>query len=527
MGDQHLEPTSEPAQPAPPAPQPRPPETAHRLHPFSWLFVFVTQLRPAILPLLALWLFGSGEWWELLILASAAALAVYSLVYSFGFRYRLGADELLVREGIFQRTERHIPYTRIQNIVQRRNPLHRLFGVTELRLESAGGVRPEAVMNVITLPEARRIEGVLREHSAPLADGEAIGASDDGEAVLALGPRDLLRLGLVTNRGWVVVGAFFALFWQFEPWEARAVRGVFSTAGQAFVGLRELVPGFATFVLSLLLGAVLFLGALKALSVLMAFVTFHGFRLRRHGERIATEMGLLTRQAATSRRDKVQRLLVGESWLARRLGVRWLQCDIAAGVNAMNEEESGRLRWLAPVAPPGEVRRIALDIAPGLDAESMQWRPLHPRAWRRMLKEYVIIWSLAYIPLGINFGPVFAAGVWTALVLWSVLASRGQARFGAWACDGSAVAYRTGWLNRTWMLARVGKGQVVALHRSPFDRRAGMAAVTLDTAGASAVGNEMKMSYLSEADARELSELLRRGIDAPVAPPSTTVTEAG
>ncbi len=503
-------------QPAPTPPSvPPSPDQPHRLHPFSWLFVFVTQLRPAIIPLLALWLFGSGEWWELFILVGAAGLAIYSLIYSFGFRYRLGSAELLVREGILHRTERHVPYTRIQNIVHRRNPLHRLFGVTELRLESAGGTEPEAVMNVITLDEARRIELVLRRQAAESAGDIAPGAEDAQSVLLALGPRDLLKLGLVTNRGWFIVGALFALSWQFEPWESRSTREYFSLAGQLFFGWRALVPSAAALAASVLLGLAAFLLTIKLLSIVMAFVTFHAFRLERRGERIATEMGLLTRHAATARIDKLQRLLVGESWLARRLGLRSLTCDIAGGVNAANENESTRLRWLAPVAPPADVRRIALELAPGLDADAMQWRPLHPRAWRRMFKEYVILWTLLAIPASINFGLEVGIAAWLAMLAWSVFAARGQARFGGWACDGAAVAYRKGWINRTWMLARVSKGQVVVLHRSPFDRRAGMAAVTLDTAGASAMANEMKVPYLAEADARELAEQLRRGIDPP------------
>jgi putative membrane protein len=514
MGDQPHEPPVEPAVPGTPAlPTPAPvADEPHRLHPFSWLFVFATQMRTAIFPLLALWLFGSGEWWELFILVGAAGVALYSLIYSFGFRYRLGRDELLVREGILQRTERHVPYARIQNIVQRRNPLHRLFGVTELRLESAGGTSAEAVMNVITLDEARRIEGVLRQ-STHAPDGAAPVADDEAATLLALGPGDLVRLGLVTNRGWLLVGAMFALFWQFEPWESGSVRHLFSIAGQAFVGWRTLLPGLSLAV-SVLSAVLAFLVTIKLLSIVMAFVTFYGFRLQRRGERIATEMGLLTRQAATARREKVQRLVVGESWLARRLGLRTLTCDIAAGANVANENEGQRLRWLAPVARPDDVRRVALDVAPGLDADAMQWRPLHPDAWRRMYKQYAIVWTLLAIPATINFGWQVALAAWVGMLAWSVFAARGNARFGGWACDGSTVAYRTGWFNRTWMLARVGKGQAVGLHRSPFDRRAGMAAVTLDTAGASAMANEMKVSYLAEADARELAEALRQGIDA-------------
>ena len=103
------------------APDPRGDE--RRLHPFSWLFVLITQLREVALPLIVLLLFGRGEWWEFMALVGAVLLAAYSLVYSFGFRYRIGDGELTVREGLFDRTERHIPFARIQNIARRSNLL--------------------------------------------------------------------------------------------------------------------------------------------------------------------------------------------------------------------------------------------------------------------------------------------------------------------------------------------------------------------------------------------------------------------
>ena len=60
---------------------------------------------------------------------SAAALFRY-----WSYRYRLDHDELVVRQGVLFRNERHIPYARVQNIDLVQNPLHRLFGVAEVRL---------------------------------------------------------------------------------------------------------------------------------------------------------------------------------------------------------------------------------------------------------------------------------------------------------------------------------------------------------------------------------------------------------
>jgi putative membrane protein len=471
-----------------------------RLHPFSWLFILMTQLRTVALPLFALLLFGTGTGWELWGAAGAGVLALYSVVYSFGFRYELGASEIVVREGILFRTERHVPYERIQNVVQKRNLLHRAFGVCELRLESAGGGKSEARMSVIKLAEAARIERVLRGHGASTPEATA-------PSLLALGWRQLVKLGLISNRGAIVIGAAFALWWQFEPWENQAVQGVFRTVGGALHGWQDWGAGPLTFVAGALLAVLLFVVVLKVISIAAAVVQFYGFTLTRDDERVATVAGLLTRRAASARRDKIQRLVYAEGWLARRFGMRQLACDVAAGA-ADDASESSRLKWLAPIATPLQIGHIVAATAPGLDIVGLEWRPLHPRAWRRMAKPPLLIWSIVAIGPAIVFGWGVVA-IWVLLMISTVLEARGRAKFAGYAIAGEVFAYRAGWLTRRWAVARIAKGQSVEVSHTLFDRRAGMANVALDTAGASSMGIELKVPYLPEGEARELAARIR------------------
>jgi putative membrane protein len=481
-----------------------------RLHPFSWLFVLITQLRPFAIPLLLVFFVGRGAWWDVIGIIGAGVAAVYAFVTALAFRYRLAADELIVREGVFDRTERHVPYARIQNIVQRRNPLHRLFDVTELRLESAGGTKPEAVMNVIRTAEAARIEAVLRGRVAPAGGAADTSVAEDD--LLALPTREVVRLGLVTNRGLVVVGALLALLSQVQPWEwdhrglralARAARELFAAWTPIAAGpLRTAALVITVFVVVALLQ--------KALSTMMALLTFYGFRLRRQGERIATERGLLVRQAASARRDKIQRLLAGEPWLARAMGRRWLWCEVATG--AQDEGgDGGRLRWLAPMATPAHVEAVIDAVAPGLTVEGRQWRPLHPRAWRRRLLPSALIWTGACLLVVQWAGPSVAVA-WLVGLVWWYHESRRWAATAAWACHDGVIAYRAGWLHRQWTMARLTKGQAVALRRTPFDRRHGMARIAFDTAGAASDGLRLEIPFLPDADARDLFAELRAGV---------------
>ncbi len=495
--------------PSDPEPQIVPDATAApmlRLHPLSWLFALLIQLRPLVVPLLVLIFLGRGEWWELFIVVGAVGYALYALIYSIGFRYRLGDDELLVKEGIFARTERHIPYARIQNIVRRRNLLHRAFGVAELRLESAGGDKPEAVMNVITLAAAEQIEAVLRSEKAQPE------SADLRAPLLSLDWRELLRLGLVRNRGGVVIGAMFALAWQFEPWEHSGVRGILRVLGELLANFDALFDNQFALVAGAAGLLLAFFVAIKLFSIAMAFLSFHGFALVSDGARVATDGGLLTRHAASARVDKIQRLILGESWLSRQVERRWLACDVAAGKRETDADSGSRLRWLAPIAPPERVDAVVAELAPELDLRHCVWLPLHPRAWLRVLKTSALIWSAVSVPFWLYLG-IKALPIWIALMGWSWVESRGWARFAAYSCEPGVLAWRSGFLTREWVIARIDKGQGLALRTSPFDRRAGMASVELDTAGSSATGSHLRVPYLDEPQARMLMARLRSGID--------------
>ncbi|HET7844457.1 MAG TPA: PH domain-containing protein [Xanthomonadales bacterium] len=485
---------------------------ARRLHPFSWLFVLLTQLRPVAVPLLLLLFFKRGDGWELYGAIGAAVIALYSLVYSWSFRYRLGDGELLVREGLLARTERHIPYARIQNIVQKRNPLHRLFGVTELRLESAGGRKPEAVMNVITLADAQRLERVLRSgHAGEIAAADEHPPSD---TLLTLPLRDVLLLGLLGNRGMIVIGAFMGSAWQFEWWERDRMRDMFRVPSHMLHELAEPAHllGWAWTIVLLAAG---FFVLLKLFSMAVSLTSFYGFRLARDGDRIATESGLLTRHGASARVDKIQRLTVGESWLARFAGRRWLSCDVAAGARTGDHDSADqkRLKWLAPIAAHERIEKLATSLDPALSLDAMEWQPLHARAARRRFKPSLFLYTLGTIPAWWWLGTTTAVAAWVVLVALAWFEARGWARFAAWACDGRVLAFRAGWLTRHWTIARIAKGQVASVSVTPFDRRHGMAKVQLDTAGAGLNDFRLDVPYLDEREARRLAARLRAAME--------------
>ena len=190
------------------------------LHSLSWVFVLLAQLWnlfPLLFTIVLAGRLGKNDNWELAAtLVAAVALSAYSMFYSYTFRFWVEDDEIIVKEGLFDRTLRHVPFNRIQNVAFRQNLLHRIFQVVELNLESGAGAKPEAKLTVLPQARARLLEQQIRRQRVPeLAVAESSlphthANREIGVVELHRVPlRDLVRLGLISNRGMLLIGAAF------------------------------------------------------------------------------------------------------------------------------------------------------------------------------------------------------------------------------------------------------------------------------------------------------------------------------
>lgn len=485
-------------------------ETAprQRLHPWSWLFVLLAQLRSFALPLLAFVVFGGGEgWqrWELLGGLAAGGLALASVLQYFTYRYGVVGADLVVRAGLLNRNTRSIPLARIRNVTLHRTLLHRLFGVAEVRLESAGGTTAEAQMRVLSMADAAALERLVHAgHGAGVASADDTHAG--GELLLALSTAELVRLGLISNRGMVAVGAAFAGVWQVAPGDA----GDWLEATGAWLSgqATALHLGWLATLLGLLALVVVFVVLLRLLSIGLAIVQFHGFRLAVEHGALAVESGLLTRIRARAPLRKVQFWTVTETLPHRLFARRTLAVETA--VVHTGGESSRSIHHLAPVAPPETTTEIVQRLLPQAGYPDFDWQPLHPAAWRRMSAWPVLFTLLACALLTLRVGP--AGLLLLALLPWWVLRARRLAATTGWALNDNVVAFRSGWLDRKVSFAEQAKLQGVQVLHTPFDRRRGMATVVVDTAGAGPLGHRIHIRFLPADVARSLANRLGRRI---------------
>lgn len=80
--------------------------------------------------------------------------------------YALREKDIIYKEGLFWRTQLLVPFNRIQHAEVNQGPLQRVFGLSELRIYTAGGSSSDLAISGIAHKEAQSIKYYLLHKTA-------------------------------------------------------------------------------------------------------------------------------------------------------------------------------------------------------------------------------------------------------------------------------------------------------------------------------------------------------------------------
>ncbi len=482
-----------------------------RLHPLSWLFELLNVLKQFIFPLLILLITGKGNNYELWGLVGIGFMVPLAVARYITFRYHIGNDRIIIRSGLLHKTVREIAFTRIQNVTLNQGLLHRLMHVAEVRLETGGGKKEEGRMRVLGFSQAQQLQRIIRsQESFSVAAHSNKTQPDSGHILLSLPRREVLKLGLISNKGMILVAAGIGGLMQLN---GQLTQKLFSQASRwLWNHSAELSHNSVT---SYLIGALTLLlvafALLRIISMLQALLHYHGFMLSSDNHRLSIERGLLNRFHGSLPRTRIQAWTVQQGWLQRQFKRYALRVDAAAGgkVQTQNLES----QWqLAPIADAEGIQRIIDCVLPNQQWPVAHWLPLHPKAWKRQFKTPAV---LMLIPTTLAAYWAWPYGLLVLLVypyLW--VQSKLWAKYAGYSFENGLIAVREGWISKTWRFAETRKVQAVYLKQSPFDRRNGMATVFCDTVNAGSFEPPLAVRYLPFDEAvllhQKISALIAR-----------------
>ncbi len=476
-----------------------PPE---RLHPLFLLTGLGKSLRAA-------WglvaggavLAAQGRWWLV------AIICVGFVVVSIGglllkwlkLEYRVGAHELRIDSGFLNRTSRAIPFDRVTDIDLEQGPLHRLFSLARVRLEtgaSAGAKNEDGVLDAISLARAEALRDHIRaRHARPAA--APVDARDAPPALFAMGTRRVITAGLF-NFSLAVLAGLFGISQTvgdvigFDPFR----RSFWRAALDRYEPLQALLMAhqFIAVIGGTLVLVVIGIGT----GILRTVLREHGFRLDRSDTGLRRRRGLLTLTDVSIPAKRVQAAILVSGPIRRTFN--WCQLKL----QSLAKDGAKGDHVVAPLARPDEAAAILASLGWRSGPAADRWRPVskaYVSSFAAMMAPVLVV-ALGAIAL---FGPI--------VLLWVAAAGAAVAiRWFAWRhtrfalADGS-LFIDTGWWRQRRAIVPTRKIQTIDLTESFWSRAFGVCALRLGVAGGSGFAAH-HIPALTRADAEALRALL-------------------
>jgi putative membrane protein len=484
-----------------------------RLHPLTLIFALVSRARGFLIPAIPLLLFGTGRFYALVLLGLLAASAIGAMVRYFSFGYRIEGGDLITRQGIIEKTERHVKLDRVQEIRIEQGVLHRLFGVVDVHVETAGGQGPEASLSVLSRAEAERLRRTVfaeaRKHAPPASAESAAITDRPGHVIIKqLRLRDLVLAGLTSNHlvsALVLVGTLWAFVDDILP------ENIYERFAAAIVDAAQstLERGAQTAIFIALASAVFIFLVSLFFSVVGTVVLFYGFTLARSGGDLQRSYGLLTRRSSNLPERRIQVLEVEEGLLRRPFRLATLRADTAGSRSEQSGDGRKGRNVLLPVARRDEVAALLHAFFSDLETGSGGWNRVSRKAVvRGTLKGGLFVAAMAAASL---FYQREAAALWPVALLPLVYGVNVMRYHNlGYRLEERYFHTRRGWLSRSTHIVPIRNVQAVVIRRSPLDRRLGLATLTVDTAGQAYTGGGPQISNLPLEEADRLARTLAR-----------------
>jgi putative membrane protein len=419
---------------------------------FSVALLFVVRESPFFILLAALSGFRMIGWWYL--------------------TYETRDDELVIRSGVLQRRLQVVPYARVQQIDFHRNLTAQIFGLTEMRIDTAGSASGRVQLAYLDLATAERLRShILAKRSVPATVAAALPSTDHD----ALGPRIPDPPAPARRLATFDLGAL-ARSGATSDWCALTI--LVAPVAVVTIVLFAIADGdgLAAYGGSLVF-AIVAPCIVVAVAITRSCLTYYGLTLDLVGDDLVIDYGLFERQHLTMPRSRVQHVALRDNPLRRRFGLATVSIRSAARPGAQNATH------LVLAGVDSAVAATILDLAiPGIDrdaAATLQSRP--PAARRRAIIRRVALLSLPGV-LATATLPPFGLVVFAVAPVGVVWGRRAHLAAGH-RMTAETILVASGPIVRTRDFVVRARTQSVRAVSSPFQRRVGLATLRLDLAG--------------------------------------------
>ena len=501
----------------------------HRLAPLSILSELIQFITRSIIGLVAMAFFlmrdGDTQRFVGFLPLIILAFAIAPIVRWYRFRYSVGPREIRIEQGLLSRSLRIIPMERVHDVALERKPVHRLFGLAKVTIETGGGGEgEEGALDALTLDTAEQLRDTIRAAQRGQGSVAASLVSDEGleeaeDILFSMSSADLVKAGIFnfSLTFIAVVGAAVNQFDFLIPFDVYDADFWFDLLGrgQFLLDLGWVTQAIAA---AAAIFSLVMLGAVTG--IVRTFLRDFGFTLTRTPRGLRRRRGLLTQSDVVMPVHRIQTAIISTGPIRRWFGYYGLSVESLARDAEKQENHS-----LAPHARLDAVSRlldeIDLELAPGA--------PIHGRQAPVLFGG--IIWGVILAAIGIAMiasqitGAAFVIDVpwlarllpWVevglfALALWSVASAWLHWHMHYYWRDAGHLFIRHGVWNQRLIVVPLVKLQSVDWVQGPLAQAMGVAKIRFGVAGGSSLAtHELPWLPLAEAEA------LRAELIAPAA----------
>ncbi|GAA2810727.1 PH domain-containing protein [Saccharopolyspora taberi] len=420
-------------------------------------------------------LITAGIWLAIAVLLSAGAGYEWSVT-----RYRVTSERVELRKGTLSRSHRWIPRDRIRSVDLTADPVHRVLGLSVVKIGTgqSGGDDADLKLDAIPKADAEALRHELLHSPQPGTAGTAEQAPPADGVLAVLKPAWLGYGALTVSLAAIVWGAIGSAFGSFR--ELLEAYNVFAIIGEWLKDVPlwlTITGGAIAAVISGMVGAL-------ALSVEM----WWGFHLTRERDTtLRVRRGLLTTRSVSLEERRMRGVEVAEP-----LVLRWARGArtnaVATGLQESKDGKHTESKALLPPAPRAEAQRVAALVLREPEPPTNGALRGHPRVALRRRVTWGIAATVPFIAAAVVSAALGWIPMWTIAVVTVVgVAIAIAAGFDAYRSLGHQVSPK-------YLIMRRGTGirRTVALQRtgiigwrvkqSLFQRRSGLVTVSAITA---------------------------------------------
>ena len=314
------------------------------------------------------------------------------------FRYQIGADSILIREGVLKKKQLDIKFKRIQAVNTTQNVIFRPFDLVTVQLDTAGSAKQEGYLPAIKSALAESLKARLRDETRAddTPTDEETDSTDASRKILSLTNFDMVRIGLSSKQALIILALLSPLLDNIgnrikKMVDESALLTVLDNAGISIAG------GVSLTITGILLLLLLLAGA----SITGAFLRYYNFELRAERESLRSTAGLLTRHEHSVSLNKIQSLRAIQNPMLRffkRFRVR------AKQASSGKRTDEGK-QFIVPLCDLSQLPKLGAavfaDEIPylNLDPTSSKWRPISRSYIRSRLVLFGILPTIAAVSL--------------------------------------------------------------------------------------------------------------------------------